>query len=529
VVEFRYLTLACSLALLILTIGLIAGGRLQFSFMPNMDSDVVLLHAEYTIGKPVAATLQLEKNLLNAANRALEKLGGKDKALGFFSQVGTSLNPGGPLGGKIISGGHVVDMMVYLVSTESRNFSSNQFSLLWEKELGEIPGLKSLTFKSTTGPDTGKPISFLLKHRDVLVLEKAAKSLAQTLHTYQGLISIEDGISIGKEQLEFKLKDSAKDLGLSSNELGIQIKNAFLGAEALRHQRGRDEVKVMVRLPKNERTSLHDIEKFWVQTRQGEVPLQEVADIKRGISYSEINREDGARILTVSADIQEGQANANEVMAELAKNEIPALAAETPGLIIAKSGEQREQSESMKNLGLGFLLALILIYALLAIPLKSYVQPLIIMAVIPFGIIGASIGHVIMGFNLSIISLMGIVALAGIVVNDSLVLVHAANDLLKHEEDVKTAIVQAGLKRFRPILLTSLTTFFGLIPMLLETSLQARFLIPMAISIAFGVMFATIMVLVLIPALFVISYDFKASRFMKTGSSRNTQTTKLAF
>lgn len=510
-IKYRYATVAISLFLLIVTIGIIAGGRLQFSFMPNMDSDIVLLHAEYPVGHPVLASVKLEENLKSAAHKALEKLGGADKALGFYSQIGSTLNPGGPaFGGDALSGGHIVDMMVYLVSTEKRSFSSEQFSRAWEQTLGEVPGLKSITFKSTTGPDAGKAISLNLKHKDVKTLEMAAEQLANSLRAYQGLNSIENGIADGKEQIEFKLKEQAHDLGISSTALGLEVRNAFYGAEALRRQRGRDEVKVMVRLPKNERISLYDIENFRVQTKHGEVYVREIADIKRSVNYSQITREDGARVLTVSASINEGQTTANDVISDLKKNVIPQLETATPGLSISQSGEQREQAETMKSLMVGFLFALVLIYALIAIPLKSYAQPLIIMSAIPFGIIGATMGHLALGYNLSVISMMGIVALSGIVVNDSLVFVHAANELVGKSPSIEQAIADAGVRRFRPILLTSLTTFFGLAPMILETSLQARFLIPMAVSIGFGVMFSTLIILVLVPALYFIVHDIKA-------------------
>lgn len=523
--QYRYATVAIALSMLIITIGVIAGGRLQFSFMPNMDSDIVLLHAEYPVGQPTEKTKELEHKLLDAADRALTKLGGKEKSLGLYSQIGSTMNPGGPaFGGKQDVGGHVLEIMVYLVSSELRAFSSNQFSHEWQQELGEVPGIKEITFKSTTGPDTGKPVSLLLKHKDVEVLEKSAISLANTLKTYHGLHSIESGVANGKEQIEFKLKDSARALGITSQELGLQVRNSFFGAEALRRQRGRDEVKVMVRLPKKERNSIYDIENFRVQTQNGEVLLQEIAQVKKSISYSEIEREDGIRVLTVSADITEGQANANEVMADLKKNVIPQIEANTPGITISQNGEQREQADSMKSLGIGFIFALIMIYALLAIPLKSYVQPLIIMSAIPFGIIGASLGHIALGYNLSMISMMGIVALAGIVVNDSLVFIHAANELIAQGKKVREAIIDAGVRRFRPILLTSLTTFFGLAPMIMETSLQARFLIPMAISIAFGVIFATAIILVLVPALYVIVFDIKS--FVAHRSAEQNDDTK---
>lgn len=515
-VENRYITVAIALGLLIFTIGLIKGGRLQFTFFPKIDSEIVLLSAQYDVGTPIKSTQELQKKLLKAAEMALISLGGKEKAKGFYSQLGSAINPGGPdIGPNKESGGHMLNIMVQLVCAENRNFSSDEFTKAWAKELGEIPGLKTLTFKSTNGPDAGKALSLSLKHKNMQILEGQAVSLAKTLHNYKGLYSIEDGIAQGREQLEFKLKDKAHSLGISTTDLGLQIRNAFYGAEAVRRQRDRDEIKVMVRLPKEQRESLYDIENFKIQTMQDEVLLHEIADVKRNASYAQIKREDGNRLITVSADVMPGEANANEIMADLEKNIIPQMLKDTPGLIISHSGEQREQKETVKSMGLGFLFALLAIYALLAIPLKSYSQPLIVMSAIPFGIIGATIGHAVMGFDLSIISLMGIVALSGIVVNDSLVFIHAANERGGQSLDAKKIIIEAGIKRFRPIMLTSLTTFLGVIPTIMETSMQARWLVPMATSIGFGVVFSTFVTLVLVPALYIIILDIKSLKIFK--------------
>lgn len=511
-VKNRYITLSIALSILVIAFGLVAGGRVPFAFMPKMDSDIVLLHAEYEPGAPIKQAENLQRKLLTAAEKTLSQLGGQDKAVGFFSQIGASITPAAPVPLGSESGSHLLDIMVYLVSSEQRDFTSDQFSDLWRKELGAVAGLKTLVFKSTTGPSTGKPVSLQLMHRQSEPLEQAAKKLSEHLENYAGLHSIENGINPGKDQIEFKLKDSAYALGLNTYELGTQIRSSFYGAEAKRLQRGRDEVKVVVRLPKNERTSLYDIDNFKVHTKAGQVHLAQVADISIGKTYSKIVRENGMKVLTVSADIAQKTNNANEIMSDLEKNFLPQLKEEFPGLSFARSGDQKEQADTMQNLLVGFLMAMLMIYALIAIPLKSYVQPFIVMSIIPFGLIGALIGHMLFGFELSVISIMGLVALSGIVVNDSLVFIHAIN-AYRSEGDVVEKVADVGARRFRPIFLTSITTFFGLMPMILETSMQARFLIPMAISIGFGVMFATIIVLFLVPSLYVIILDIKNLKF----------------
>jgi len=287
-----------------------------------------------------------------------------------------------------------------------------------------------------------------------------------------------------------------------------QIRAAFYGSEARRQQRGRHELRVMVRLPEQERTSEFGIEELLIRTPTGGfVPLDEIAEVNRGQAYTLIRRENGRRVLNVTADIVPSVTSSTKVRSSVESNVIPDLLEKYPGLSYTVEGEQRSQKESLEALQRGFMLAMLMIFGLLAIPFKSYIQPFVVMAAIPFGIIGALLGHIAMGFDLSIISAMGIVALSGVVINDSLVLVHAANRERDNGKTPTDAIVAAGIRRFRPILLTSLTTFFGLAPMIIETSVQARFLIPMAISLGFGVLFATFIILLLIPCLYMAVED----------------------
>jgi len=509
-VRLRYLTVAVSISILVVTISLYASGRMGFTFMPNIDSDIVTVSAQYPIGTPIEKTERLQRLLAKKAHEVLAKIGGIDKARGIFSQIGKRLMQPGPVQvGTGFTGGHSLEIMTLLVSSNLRSFSGEEFAAKWREAVGTIPGLKTIGFSATMGPAAGADIEIRVAHRDVDTLETAALDLAEQLKNYPGLAAIRDGVSETKKQIEFKIKPAARRIGLTAHTLGLQVRSAFYGAEAIREQRGRDEVKVVVRLPKNERASLFAIENFLVHTKMGDVPLGQIAEVTYGSAYSTIEREDGRQVVRVKADYALGSKSHSQILSEITSKLLPNLDAKYPGLVSGFSGQQREQNESMRSLGLGYLIALLVIYALLAIPFRSYVQPIIVMSVIPFGFVGATIGHIFLGYDLSFISIMGIVALSGVVVNDSLVLIHAINQSYRESGDLFGSVVKGGVRRFRPIILTSLTTFFGLIPMIFEPSLQARFLIPMAISLGFGVMFATFITLLLVPSIYVIIEDAK--------------------
>jgi multidrug efflux pump subunit AcrB len=313
--------------------------------------------------------------------------------------------------------------------------------------------------------------------------------------------------------------DEARTLGLTSREVARQLRSAFYGEEAIREQRGRNEIRVMVRFPKKNRRSEFDIENMLIRSPLGgQVPLSYVASFDRDNAPTVILREEGKRVVNVKAELKPGVESPTEVISELKKSTIPKLISDYPGLKWDMAGQQREQRESFKALGMNFVLALFIMFMLIAIPFKSYIQPIIIMFAIPFGFVGAIFGHVLMGYSLSVISMFGIVALAGVVVNDSLILIDAANKALVDGRTRIDGIIWAGTRRLRPILLTSLTTFFGLMPMISETSLQARFLIPMALSLGFGVLFSTFIILFLVPALYIIIEDIK-SYFIRMGET----------
>ncbi len=500
----RWLTVAVGMALLILTAGIVAGGHLPFTFLPAIDSEIITAQATLPYGAPMEQSRRVLQRLVESANAAVAQHGGEAALRGIYAQIGAALLQRGPRVVESSAGSHTIGVQAFFVPADQRDFSGADFAGTWRATIGTIPGLESLAFKAEVGPTGGLPVDIQLSHRSRAILDTAAQELAEALSQYAGVTDIDDGVSLGKPQWSFRIKPEARSLGLNATDLARQVRGAFYGVEALRQQRGRNEVKVMVRLPEAERRSSFTIEHLILLTEQGgEIPLVEAAEIEEGRAYTEIKRREGRRIAAVTADIDDQIANANSVVGNVTANELEGLKKKYPGLTYSLEGQQAEQQESLSALGTGFALAMLLIYALLAIPFRSYVQPLIVMLAIPFSFIGAVAGHLLLGYGLSLISLFGIVALAGVVVNDSLVLIAATNRIRDEQQvSLHDAVIQGAMKRFRPIVLTSLTTFFGLAPMIFETALQARFLIPMAISLGFGILFGTVIILILVPCVY---------------------------
>jgi len=510
----RYFTVAVGIAILAATVGFVRGGHISMGLMPTVESDFVVASVVLPYGSPVADTNAAQARLVEKAREVLARHGGERITRGILSLTGTALAMHGPGGGGASgSGGHQATVLVYLVPTDKRDIGAEEFVGEWRQAVGDVAGLESLTFTSSLGgPSGGAAIDVQLSHPDVAVLEQAADELAGKLTTFTGVKDVDNGFSLGKPQLSFKPTNLALSEGLDASTIAAEVRNAFYGAEALRQQRGRDEIKVMVRLPESERQSEYNVEELMIRLPGGgEIPLRMAADVERGRAYTEIRRAEGNRVVDVTADVERGVTDPGQVIDDLKEDFLPDLIAKHAGLSFSLEGEQREMSEAMGTLKMGFGLAMLVMYALLAIPFRSYLQPLVVMAAIPFGIVGAIVGHVIMGYNLSVISMMGIVALAGVVVNDALILMDAANKARARGETPFEAISQAGVRRFRPILLTSLTTFFGLAPMIFETSMQARFLIPMALSLGFGILASTLIVLLLIPSLYLIAEDLRGA------------------
>ncbi len=516
VLKFRYLVVAGAVAILILVVGYVAGKRIGTELMPRVESDYSIVTAVLPYGSPVERTMKIRDRLVRAGQEVAREHGGDTLLNGIYAEVGQDYNG--------VSGGHVVEVRCYLTDAAIRPIGTHEFTRLWREASGKMPGLQALVFESDRGgPGGGRGITLELSHSDTGILDRAGTELAEALALFPVVSDIDDGFADGKVQLDFSLLPQGINLGLTASEVASQVRGSYYGTEALRQQRGRNEVKVKVRLPKNERESEYDLERLLIRTPEGiDIPLNEVARITRGRAYTTIERREGRRTVTVSANVSpasEAERIANEVTVKI----LPDLMEKYPGLSWGYEGRQADFREGNASLGMGFVFALLMIYVLLAIPFRNYTQPLIVMIAIPFGVIGAVIGHVIMGYNLSIMSLMGIVALSGVVVNDALILIDFINNKTAGGMEPAKAIHAAGVRRFRPILLTTLTTFGGLAPMIFETSRQARFMIPMAISLGYGILFSTAITLLLVPSLCLIREDVGRffSRFRRSSREIN--------
>ena len=512
--RYRYTTVAVGIAVLFLALGVVRGGILKFTFMPEVEGDMVIASIKMPPGTPAEETGKVAQFVVKEGKKVVDEID-RDKGEGnsimrnIFSLVGTTLARAGPGGGKTSSASHVSEIAMFLTESKDRGVPAAEVANRWRKAVGDLPGVDSVTFTSSLF-EVGSDIDVRAAHADFDVLDRVAGTVKRSLAGYPGVGNIDDSLSQGKRELKIQLRPEARTLGVTEEELGRQIRSAFYGAEALRLQRGRNEVKVMVRYPEEDRRNLWNLESMRIRTPdEGEIALAAAADVSEGWGYASINRTDRKRVVNVTATVDASSANAQEILLDMQENLFPALATNYPGLTFDLVGEEKERKESMESMKKGFTMALIGIFALLAIPFRSYSQPLLIMAAIPFGVVGAVAGHMIMGYSLSILSFFGIVALSGVVVNDSLLLIDTVNIKRREGAELQTALGDAGTRRFRPILLTSLTTFFGLSPMILETSVQAQFLIPMAISLGFGILFATGITLLLIPCLYMMLEDVR--------------------
>lgn len=518
--EWRYLTVAIALVFLFLSAALVAGGFLKFSFMPKVDADNMTAQLTMPQGTPVEQTEAVLRRIEAGAVRVTAEVdrsrpdGSPPLIRHISTTVGQHPSAGGhgPMAQKTAGGdsSHLGEVNVELLGGEDRDIASGELVRRWREAVGEVPGAVALTFQSNLF-SAGDPISVQLAHRDFEVLLQAVGRLKSIIAEYPGTKDVADSFLPGKKELKLRLTPAGRAAGLTLSDLARQVRAGFYGLEVQRIQRGRDDVRVMVRYPESERRSRGDIDEMRIRLPDGsETPFTTVAEVEEGRGYAVIDRTDRRRVVTVSADVEEGVANANEISADLRSAVLPQLVRDFPGLTFDFEGEQREQAESLGSLRLNFVVAQLAIFALLAIPFRSYSQPLIIMSAIPFGLVGAVFGHMVMGLNLTMLSMFGMVALTGVVVNDSLILVDLVNRRRAEGIPLDRAIREAGERRFRPIMLTTATTFLGLTPMIFETSMQAKFLIPMAVSLGYGIVFATAITLVLIPTLYRILEDGKA-------------------
>jgi len=526
-VRWRYVTLATGTAIFIVTIGFIVGGYIKFVFFDTVEADNMIATLKMPQGTPVEQTKEITERIEKAALQTLEEFDsrrpGKPSLMKHMA-VTVGAHPTAARHGAVqvdiarAAQSHLGEINIELLGAEERDVSSVVLKNRWRELVGEIPGVSSLTFMAEF-MSAGNPIEVELSHEDFDMLLAASERLKGILRDYAGVSDIADDFEPGKVELKLELRDTGRTLGLTLSDLAKQVRQGFYGDEVQRIQRGRDDIRVMVRYPEDERKSLADVENMRIRLPDGtEIPFKTVAEVQYGRGYSTIKRVDRKRVVSVSADIDEALANAGEINRELYASVLPSLAREFQGLQFRFAGQERERNESLGSLIPNFGIAMMAIYALLAVQFRSYSQPAIVMSAIPFGIVGATIGHLLMGFNLSILSLFGIVALAGVVVNDSLIMIDLINRERKSGIELNQVLRNCATRRFRPIMLTTLTTFCGLLPMIAERSLQARFLVPMAISLAFGVMFATCITLLLVPSLYMILEDIKARIF--TGAEK---------
>ena len=504
--RWRYLSLAVASGLLMLTVGTFASGFIKFHFFPDVEADNVVAFVTMPQGTPAEVTVDAVRRMERAALALREEVEAREGGAVFrhvLASVGDQpfRNDQSTGFGRVASfhGQHLGEINIELVPSEDREIGSLELVSLLRERTGQIPDAVELTFSSNL-MSTGDAIDIRLAGTDTDELRSVAEQLKSRLRQYPGVRDISDSYRSGQQEHLLEITPKAESLGLTRADLARQVRQGFYGEEVQRIQRGRDEVRVMVRYPHAERRSLSDVENMRVRLSDGsEVPFNVVASVTEGRGDAVIQRFERRRSLNVTADVDLNLNDPNLVLADMVASVLPELLELHPGIDYTLEGEQREQDETVSGMIRGFMLALILIYALLAIPFRSYLQPLIVMLAIPFGIVGAIWGHLLMGMDLTIMSMFGVVALTGVIVNDSLVMVDFINTRRRAGARPADAVISAGPTRFRAILLTSLTTFAGLLPLLLERSLQAKFLIPMAVSLGFGVLFATAITLVIVP------------------------------
>ena len=494
-IEYRWTTLAGFVAIAILMLGLVAGGFVRVSYFPEFESDFVRANVEIQEGAPDSLILGIVEQMNSSLREVDDELMAE---FGFEENLVMNVF-------AYIQNGRSGRFQVELAKAEDRSLDlgPSDISARWREKIGEIAGTSELRFSSKSKMGGGPPVAFRLSGRSIAPLEAAAEELATHLKSYAGLYEVESSASDGPEELRMQVRPEAEAMGVTLSDLANQVRQAFYGAQAQRIQRGDSDVRVMVRYPRSERKSIGNLENMWIRLPDGrELPFNAVATYELERGYNAINRIDGKRTITVAANADLSLVEPGRLVDTVFATVVPELQQRYPGVDFSMGSSLREQQTSVWEMIFGFLGALAGIYVLMAIPLKSYLQPLVIMTVIPFGMIGAVIGHWIIGIPVNAISLLGFFALAGVVVNDSLILVHFVNQRVAEGASAAQAAIESGAARFRPILLTSLTTFFGLIPIVLERSLQAQIVIPMAVSLAFGIVFATMITLILIPCLY---------------------------
>jgi len=504
------LPIAAAVALTVMSVGVLAFGYVRFEFFPSIESDRVTASIEMTDGTTFALTQAVAETIRRAAVVAGDQVQASLPAdappviVGVNVVVGQGIGGGGPGGGSAASGATLANVVVRLTDPERRDWPSSDFESAWRDAIGNIAGVNQLTVSADL-IGAGDPVAVELSLPDGQDIAPVVADLRASLTRIPGVFGLRDDDSAGRLEYKLVLREEARIYGLTLRDLADQTRAGFFGIEATTVQRGADNVAVVVRFPKDERNSLSDLLDTRIATAAGDlIPLGAVAQIEEAIAPTQILRRDGRQITTVTGDLDTGVATSGQLSGIITADIIPGLVAQYPGLIVTLGGEQREQGDAQAALGTALGIALFVIYALLALVFRSYVQPIVVMFAIPLGLVGAVAGHYIIGIPLTILSIFGIIGLAGVVINNSLVMVDLYNEHIGNGVPVREAVIRGTKERFRPIFLTSLTTFLGVYPLTMETSLQAQFLIPLAVSIGYGVLFGTVLIILCVPALFML-------------------------
>jgi multidrug efflux pump subunit AcrB len=510
--RWRYATLGSALAFFIFCVGLLANGNVRFIFFPQIEGNNISATVTMPEGTPFERTDAAIRRMTTAAQRVAEETREETGETLFMSITATSGGitsaEGGPgAQNSFSSAENVGQIRIELTPYGERQTPAAEIERRWREAVGAIEGAERVNFASGFS-GFGKDIEYELAHQDETQLIAAVDTMKTKLAEIDGVNQVEDSFDLGKRQLVFELTAAGRAAGLRPADVAVQVRQAFFGEEVQRIQRGREEVRVYVRYPEESRSSIDSLRNFRVQLPDGgRAPLFTVASVEESRSYASINRIDGRRVVTISGDVDEAVSTPNIANEAIIESVLPALEQEFPGLRWVAAGSTREQNEDLASIGSAFIVVLLIIFAMIATQLRSYLQPLAILISIPLGVAGAILGHLVLGFSLSFISIFGIVALAGVAVNASVVLVDLYNKNRLDGAAPVEAAAAASARRFRPVMLTTLTTALGLAPLLLETSPQAQFLIPMAVSLGFGIVVSGFMVLFVTPAVAVIIED----------------------
>lgn len=515
-VKYRYITLATALSILIISFGALASGRILFQFFPSVDGTRIYAALVMPEGTPIETTERMATLIEQSAESlrqeldTLELIEEGSIITKVYTAVGTTL-PKGSMEFGAPKQSNLAEVAVELnIPSDYKGLPVSEISNRWRELTGAIPDALELTFVASSF-SVGAAIDLELTGVDFDELRSVADALKQELALFPGVVDITDSYRSGKQEIKLSLKPEARYYGLTLQDLGSQVRSAFYGYEAQRIQRGRDDVRVMVRYPSDDTTAIGAIENMFIRAANGaEIPFSSVARVDIQPGFTSISRVNGQRVVNVRAEVMRDKVTPEQVLAVITNERLPQLLETHPGVSFSLAGEAEDRAESLSSLGSFALLALLIIYALLAIPLQSYLQPLVIMSVIPFGAIGAIFGHFVMGIDLTILSVLGIVALSGVVVNSSLVLVDYINRQRAAGTALPEALVKAGVVRFRPILLTSMTTFIGLLPMIFDKNFATHMFVPLAVSLAFGILIGTVITLLLVPSLYYITEDLFA-------------------